>query len=88
MAARSPDDRVLIARVAAAERWAHETDRAEATAPARRGLHARFEREVDPDGSLAPDERERRAASLMRAHMLRLSRASAAARGRRSSGGR
>ncbi len=45
-------DRAVIARIAAAERWARTPDRAAATEPARRGLRARFEREVDPDGSL------------------------------------
>jgi hypothetical protein len=39
---------------------------------------------VDPEGVLAPDERSRRAESLMRAHMLRLARASARARRRRT----
>lgn len=79
---RSQSDRVLVARIAAAERWARTTDRAEATAPARRGLAAKFEREADPDGVLAPDERARRGDLLMRAHMLRMARRSARARQR------
>lgn len=73
-------DRVLIARIAAAERWARTADRVAATEPARRGLRARFEREVDPDGVLTIAERARRADALFAAHMLRLSRASAVAR--------
>jgi hypothetical protein len=40
--------RSLRARMASAERWARATDRAAQTAPARRGLRAKFEREVDP----------------------------------------
>lgn len=54
----------------------------EVAARARRGLAARFEREADPDGALPAEERQRRAALLMRAHMLRLSERSAAARRR------
>ena len=45
-------DRALIARIAAAERWARTPDRSAATEPARRGLRAKFEREADPDGVL------------------------------------
>jgi len=80
---RSPADRVLMARIAAAERWGHTNDRRAATAPARRGLRTKFEREADPHGTLTPAERARRADHLMRAHMLRMSRA--AAEGRRRS---
>ena len=50
-------DRAVIARIAAAERWARTSDRAAATEPARRGLRARFEREADPDGVLDAAER-------------------------------
>ena len=48
--------------------------------PAHRGFRARFEREVDPDGLLAPDERAKRADRAQRAHMLTLAAKSAAAR--------
>lgn len=73
-------DRALIARIAAAERWGRTVDRQAATAPARRGLRARFEREADPDGVLSDDERTRRGDDLMRAHMLRMSLAAKKAR--------
>lgn len=73
MPARSAHDRVLVAKIAAAERWGRTSDRTAATEPARRGLRAKFEREVDPDGTLPPAERERRVGDLMRAHMLRMS---------------
>ena len=75
-------DRAVIARIAAAERWARTPDRREATEPARRGLRAKFEREADPDGVLDAGERARRADALMTAHMLRLARESAKARRR------
>ncbi len=51
-------------------------------AGARRGFRERFLRLVDPDGVLAPDEAELRAARAMRAHMLTLSEKSAKARRR------
>lgn len=77
---RRARDRAVIARIAAAERWARTADRTAATEPARRGLRARFEREADPDGVLDDSERARRADALLCAHMLRLARASAKAR--------
>ena len=86
MPARSSEDRILIAQIAAAERWGRTADRTAATAPARAGLRAKFAREIDPTGSLPGDELERRVDSLMRAHMLRMSRAAAAARRARSGG--
>ncbi|MGZ4641886.1 MAG: hypothetical protein ACXVX8_07155, partial [Blastococcus sp.] len=79
---RRSRDRSLIARIAAAERWARTPDRTAATAPGRRGLLAKFERQADPDGILDADERTRRAQALMTAHMLRLARESAKARRR------
>jgi hypothetical protein len=57
---RHGDDCVLIARIAAAERWGHTADRTAATEPARRALRAKFEREADPDGALSAQERARR----------------------------
>jgi hypothetical protein len=84
----TPGDRSLAARAAAATRWGKTPDRAEATAPARAGLRAKFEREVDPDGTLDPVERAYRADQLMRAHMLRMSIAAKKARqAKRASGG-
>ncbi|MDQ2748722.1 MAG: hypothetical protein M3Y44_04215 [Actinomycetota bacterium] len=79
---RRRDDRVLIARIAAAERWGRTSDRTAATEPARRGLRAKFEREADPEGALSAPERLQRADQLMQAHMLRMSRAAAQARQR------
>lgn len=55
-------------------------DSRELTANAREAFLARFEREVDPEGVLAPDERERRIQHARRAHFTRLAHASAAAR--------
>ncbi len=80
MPARTPESRVLVARIAAHERWAREADRSAATAKARRALLDRFEREVDPDGTLDPAERAVRAEHARRAFYSRLSLRAAQAR--------
>jgi hypothetical protein len=80
----SPAERALRSRIAAAERWAHEPDRQEATRPARDAFLAKFEDQVDPDRKLPPAERQRRAEHARRAHMLRLAKRSAHARRRAS----
>jgi hypothetical protein len=80
MPSRDPEDRTLVAQIAAAERWGRTPDRTAATAPARAGLRAKFGREVDPNGTLDAVELERRVDSLMRAHMLRMSLAAKKAR--------
>ncbi len=72
--------RRLAATIAAHESWAHTTDRSARTAPARAALQARFEREVDPDGTLAPDERARRAEHCRKAYFARLALKSAQSR--------
>ncbi len=74
----------LRARVAALERWAQEPDPVAATQAARQAFLGRFETEVDPDGTLEPTERERRAHLARRAFFARLALASAQARARRS----
>ena len=55
-------------------------DARELTAPARRAFLSKFAEQVDPDGVLSPGERERRAAHALKAHMARLTLASAQAR--------
>lgn len=57
-------------------------DSRELTAPGRRAFLAKFEREVDPEGTLPEAERKRRAASARKAHFARLARLSAQARRR------
>jgi glycerol kinase len=68
-------DRRIAAQIAASTKWARTTsdERREATAPARRGLFAKFEREADPQGRMTDADRIKAAEHLMRAHMLRLS---------------
>ncbi len=55
-------------------------DARELTAPARAAFLTKFEREVDPEGKLPPEERRRRAEHARKAHFARLARLSAAAR--------
>jgi hypothetical protein len=75
MAARNIDR-----RIAAEVSWSRTADRSARTRPARQAFLTRFEKEVDPDGTLPPGERQLRAGHAMRAHMLRLAKRSAAAR--------
>ena len=71
------------ARARSLDRWAYDPQTpAEATAAGRRGFLASFERKVDPDGLLDPDDRRRRAELALKAHMIRLAQRSAEARRR------
>jgi len=67
-------------RIAAEISWSRTADRRARTRPARQAFLSRFEREVDPDGTLLPDERRKRAQHALRAHMLRLAKRSASVR--------
>ncbi len=74
-----PDDMAMRGRIGAHVTHSRH-DARELTAPAREAFLAKFEREVDPDGQLPPEERRRRAEHARRAHMARISRLSAIAR--------
>lgn len=78
----TPAQRKLRAQIAANTRWSRE-DPAPAAARGQAGLQARFEREVDPDQTLAPEERARRASAACKAHFQRLALRSARVRGSR-----
>ena len=69
--------------MAAHAMWAKTEDRTARTAAARDAFLDRFEREVDPDGVLDPQERSRRADSARKAHMTRLAYLSSVARAKR-----
>lgn len=86
MSARPPEERSLVARIAAEESWSRTEDRSARTAPARAAARGRFEDIVDPDGVLDPAERARRADHAYRAHMARLALRSAQARRARAGG--
>jgi hypothetical protein len=75
----SPAERSLRARLAV--HTLHATgDTRQATALARAGFLARFERQVDPDGTLPPDVRARMAEQARRSHFKKLALASSRAR--------
>jgi hypothetical protein len=78
----SKEQRQLRARLAAHTSWANTADRKERTAPARAALLSKFESQVDPDGTMDPQERARRAESARKAHFTRLAYLSAQARKR------
>jgi hypothetical protein len=79
--ARTPEERALVARIAAAERWAGCSDRTKATASWRAGRRAKWAAEITAQlGELPPDELERRIDDKQRAAMLRMTLASKAAR--------
>ena len=73
-------ERTLAAQIAAHESWAKTEDRSARTAPARAALMAKFEREVDPDGTLDPAERRKRAEHKRKAYFQRLALKSAQSR--------
>lgn len=79
----TPEQRSMRARMAAHHLHAQRDPR-ETTAPARAAFIDSFKARVDPDGALSEPERERRAQSLLRAHMLKLALASSSARRRRA----
>ena len=78
-AASSPAERSLRARLAAYAMHAQHDSR-QTSAPGRVAFQARFEREVDPDGRLDPEERRRRAEHARSAYFARLALASVATR--------
>jgi hypothetical protein len=66
----SAEERVLRARIAAHTLHAKGGTN---TGPAKAAFEARFEREVDPEGILDPEERQKRAQHARAAYFLRLS---------------
>lgn len=76
----TPEQRSLRAKLAAESSWANTSNPTERTAPAREASFKRFEKLVDPEGTLDPEERTRRAEHARRAHMTRMSYLAAKAR--------
>ena len=81
---RTSPEAILQARLAAHTSWANTKNPSERTAPARSAFDARVEREVDPDGTLDPEERRRRAEHARKAYFTRLALKSAQARRNRA----
>jgi hypothetical protein len=80
----TPEFRKLRSQIAAHTSWAHTEDRTARTSNARKAALDRFEREVDPEGVLAPQERAKRAEHLRKAYFARLALKSAQVRRRRA----
>jgi len=74
-------ERIRMQRRAAAHALHSLYDSRQVTQPARDAFFRRFEMAVDPDGVLAPRERERRAAQAKKAYFTDLARRSSKARG-------
>ena len=73
----------MRARLAAHALHARVADPSAHTARAREAFLSRFEREADPEGVLSPEERQRRAGHLRKAHYQRMALASSRARAKR-----
>lgn len=78
--AATPAERALRSRIAAHRSWANTTDPSERTRPARDKFLARFEAQVDPEGTLLPADRARGAAHARSAHFAALALKSARSR--------
>jgi hypothetical protein len=78
----TPEQRILAGRIGGLSLHAQVDSRVH-TEPARRAFLSRFDREVDPDGTLPPAERARRAELARRAYFTRLALESSKARGAR-----
>jgi hypothetical protein len=81
--ALSSAERQLRSRIAAHISWANTPDPAARTAAGRAAFLDRFEKQVDPDGTLSPDERARRAEHARKAYFASLALKSAQARRRK-----
>ncbi|GHC88300.1 hypothetical protein GCM10007079_33150 [Nocardiopsis terrae] len=78
----SDNEKSVRASIAANERWARTADRTANGERGQAGLQARFEKQVDPDGTLDPEIRARMAENAKAAHFKRMQLASAKARSR------
>ena len=76
-AGQAAERRTRQARIAAHASWARTLDPTARTTPGTRAFLDRFDRQVDPDGTLPPEERATRAKHARRAHMLQLAERSA-----------
>lgn len=80
MSAPSEAEKRLQRSAAADQSWANTPDRAARMAPAWQARDARFERLVDPDGVMTPQDRAKAAASARSAFYKDMSRKALAAR--------
>jgi hypothetical protein len=76
----TPAERSLRGTIASYESWAKTRDRSARTARGRAAQLARFEKLVDPDGSMPPEARAKAAEAAKQAHYTRMAFLSAKAR--------
>lgn len=79
----TPEQRSSRAAVGAYASWANTADVAARMKPANEARMAAFEKQVDPDGTLPAEVRERMALAARKAHMRSLAVKSAKARARK-----
>lgn len=82
-----PDEMARRGRIGAYARLARY-DARDLTAPARAAFKSKFETEVDPDGVLTLEERQRRAEYARKAHFARMARLSAISRAKKKATGK
>lgn len=81
----TPDERERAGRLGAYISWANTPDRTKRTAPARRGLEARFDRMViENHGVLPPADHAKCAEMYRKAHYAAMTQKSLAARKKRA----
>lgn len=80
MSSQSRSEASSRASIAALARWKNEANPSAATAAARAAFMEKFADEVDPDRTLDPAERARRAERARKEHFTRLALKSARAR--------
>jgi hypothetical protein len=83
----TPAERSLRGKLASYESWANTKDRTARTAPGRAAQLARFEKLVDPDGTMPAEARAKAAEAAKQAHYSRMALLSAKARRARRGGG-
>lgn len=82
----TPAQRSMRGRMAVHRSWANTGDRTDRTSAGRAAFADRFEREVDPEGVLPPDERAQRAKAAKSAYFTALALKSSKSRGGGESG--
>lgn len=80
----TPEERTARAKLGAHTSWANTTNPTARTAPAREAADRRFEKQVDPEGVLPPEERARRAKHARAAFYARIQLKSKQARAKRA----
>ena len=76
--------KALTGRIGGYAKWAKTDDWTAATAKARQAERDRYDKLVDPDGTLPPEVRRKKAEAARREHYSRMGQASAKARRERA----